>query len=300
MTSEHSGRTTLQQVTARRVLMGLMGIAGTRGILWTLLLLIALAMVADAVDRTLKRLMNVALDMHGAAFWNDGVRQVGYDLALMAFVAVGLLALVRSARRATRRMHLDAESSAGPPPAEVLVLMLSQAKSLDGIENVTSINDPALQSHNWLMPAIAINHHRLRLRRVIVLASRGGSASQIEPFAALARQITNNVNLKIQTPTAYLADSKLLQTVEHGVDMENMPEMVEALDETFRALIDNQRSDRVSERDIMFDVTSGTKIGTSAMITVALAYDVRWQYCLSAGDAKRVTSYRPRFAPAEK
>lgn len=299
MAVNSTGGTTLQYVAARRILTGLVGVADTREIVTVLALLVSLAMVGDAIDRMFKRLMNAVLDQKLAAFGADGARFVGYDAVLIVLVVVLIVLLVHNARRAKRRMHLDAVASASPTPAEVLVLMLSEAKSLDGIDQAASVDSPALQSHSWLMPVIAVDHHKARLRRVIVVASRQ-SAVQQQPFADLLRRITGNADLCVQSPADYIADPKLRQVIERGVDMENMPQMVDVLDETYRALTDSSRPDHVSERDVMFDVTSGTKLGTVAMTTVALAYDQRMQYCQSAGITRRVTSWLPRFVPAEK
>lgn len=299
MASNSSGGSSLQHVAARRILTGLVGVADTREIAGVLALLVSLAMVGDAIDRMLKRSMNAVMDAKLSAFSADGVRFLCYDAVLIVLVILLIVLLVRNARRAKRRMHLDAVGSASPAPAEVLVLMLSEAKSLDGIAQVVSVDSPALQSHSWLMPVIAVDHHKARLRRVIVVASRQ-SAVQQEPFAELLRRITGNADLSVQSPVDYIADPKLRQAIDRGVDMEDMPQMVDVLDETYRALTDSSCPDHVPGRDIMFDVTSGTKLGTVAMTTVALAYDQRMQYCQSIGTTRRVTSWLPRFLPAEK
>lgn len=308
----YRGKTTLKDVTAQRALVGLFGIAGTRGIEWILPLLVGLAMVADAVDRMLKRIMNVVIDRTTAAFWADGTRYVIYDLALIAVLAMVMLWLIARARRATDRLCLETESFVGPPPAEVLVLMLSPAKTYDGaeplesIKNVTSTSDPALRNHNWFMPAIAVEHHKLRLRRVVVFTSRGiskkdaGSHEQFEQFSALLRRIANNVELKIHTPAEYLNSAKFKKLLEQGIDVENMPETVDAIDDTYHALIDTHRADRVAKNEIMFDITGTTKMGSSAILTVALGYDIPWQYCQSDGTNRKVTSYRTFFVTPEK
>lgn len=171
-----------------------------------------------------------------------------------------------------------------PAQYKVLIMFLSPVFSdrdtalaiADGRQSgsIRNVADRALFQVSWRMPLEAIAYHLGRLEKLIVLPSadspgkQNGTHRDLQLFFGTIRQMCGaDCPELLDVKTLGLADGP-------EVDFEKAEALVSALEGIYRWL----RENKVSDYDILIDITGGQKVPTVAGASVALDVGRRIQY----------------------
>jgi len=209
------------------------------------------------------------------------------------FLLVFLYALLQ-VRHARRNVRPKMERSKNLNRAKVLILFLSpfknigppqtpealQAKEfLDGVcaGQIKATLQEALEKldkNTWAMPLKALDYHRETLERLIVIPSADskkqvGTHQEFGQFKALVEAIWSSCQ-----KMTVKGMGTINQNYQQGVDFEDAPALVEAIDDVYKYLL-NQH---YSAEQILIDVTGGQKLTTVAGAAVSLVEGRLFQY----------------------
>lgn len=146
----------------------------------------------------------------------------------------------------------------GSKKAKVLIIFLSSNKEADEAAACRSIE--SLERNNYRMPLVAIDHHRSRLKKIIVACSKD-SCHQFDRF----KECVSNV---LPDFDASIIEVKNLDSFEDAKGIYDF------LDDTFRELA----GQKFREKEIVIDVTGGQKIVSIAACIYALPNDREIEY----------------------
>jgi len=148
----------------------------------------------------------------------------------------------------------------------------------------------SLDRHSWRMPLTAIDYHRSRLEKLVVIASADiGSGDKLDPGSWRHLDLFK----KAVTRLGLAPDSLIIlpQDFPRGVGFENAGDLVEAVDQAYAQL----QELGIRDREVLIDITGGQKICTVAGAAGALADNRLFQY-VSTHDYS-VHSYDVSYRP---
>jgi hypothetical protein len=140
------------------------------------------------------------------------------------------------------------------------------------------------------MPLTAIDYHRSRLEKLVVIASADvGAGDQLDPGSWRHLDLFK----KAVTRLGLEPDSLILlpQDFPRGVRFENAGDLVDAVDQAYTQL----QGLGIRDREVLIDITGGQKICTVAGAAGALADNRLFQY-VSTHDYS-VHSYDVSYRP---
>lgn len=199
------------------------------------------------------------------------------NLALLLVFPLLLIILVFYAKYYASSTRVDVIPDDKPAKTRALILFLSHAP-IDFIENLSPQHKHQFESielkkifpqrHSWQMPFEAIRYHLERLEYVVIIPSLE-TAEFVEKFKELACYL-----LPTDKPLKIVGYHTLDMDFPKGVDFENIEDLVKATHTAY----DYLRKQRVSNRDILIDITGGQKTTTVAGAAVALDAGRLFQY----------------------
>jgi len=289
----------MSQPRPQRIGQGAIALLRTLGGLnpWTIVLAAIVILLSGAAGDALQ-------DLYTVLGW-DGPDS---RLPKASFLAVSLLALLlflllRQARAQAGRITPEIVVDNNPAPVRALIVVLSAAtpakgrcfEDLDGVSG--TLDQPATRGavedicRNWRMPLEAIAHHMQRLEVVVLVTTSGkeGSHRQLETFTGLAQRLlpaNRQGQLRFPSVGSFLNDGRF----RDGVDVTNASEVFDAIGDAHEQL-------RASypERDILIDLTGGTKLSTGIAALVAARITQRSFQYVDTGD-KQVRTYDVTFS----
>src|ERR1039457_3997586 len=213
-------------------------------------------------------------------------------VAAGSVLCVGVLArVILLARRAEDSLEAIIATNERPEKRQAVVLFLSNAPKPEVLQRW--MEDPrfrggiqsrevldAMDRESWRMPVEAISYHFGVALQVVVIPSSGdrGTIHLYADFAALLDRLFEG---KLEPPK-YCGLQQLTQRWDgasgnwkDGIDFEDARELVAALFEVFRFLM---HKCEISRRDVIIDVTGGTKVVTVAGAAVSLGKGQTFQY----------------------
>ncbi|QIR75248.1 hypothetical protein FA592_02995 [Sulfurospirillum diekertiae] len=172
---------------------------------------------------------------------------------------------------------VDIEIEPSPQASKVLILFLSANPKVHEVLHVNSIDE--LERNNFRMPLLAINHHKTRLKKVIVICSED-SQNIYEPFKNLVQKLlpTCDISMIEQTPSV--------------IDFEDGNAVYELLETLYQDLA----KAKYKHKEIMIDITGGTKVVTLASAIFAIPNDKELEY-VSTSDYQ-IKTYDIRYSEA--
>jgi hypothetical protein len=190
--------------------------------------------------------------------------------------------LWRLAGKAEAQLRPRVIPDRSPEPVPALILYLSAVKSpeeLDRLEAALSrLSDPdafrrEFGQSSWRMPIEAIAYHLPALRHVLVISSSraDGNRHQVRTFKSLVARVFPGANLRVRD----IADMD--STYEPGLDFNLVHKLADATNDAYARL----RGEGLAAKDILIDITGGSKPCTIAGGAVALAEGRRIQYVSS-------------------
>lgn len=150
----------------------------------------------------------------------------------------------------------------------------------------------SLGRNSWRMPLAAIDYHRNRLEKVVVIASADvSSGDKLESGSwrhlALFEQAIGHLGLDVEVDAMITTP----QDFPRGVGFENAGDLVDAVDQAYAQL----QGLGIRDREVLIDITGGQKICTVAGAAGALADNRLFQY-VSTHDYS-VHSYDVSYRP---
>lgn len=158
--------------------------------------------------------------------------------------------------------------------AKVLILFLSSNRAVQDALKVSSIEE--LGINNFRMPITAINYHKNKLKKVVVVCSKD-SESNFDDFVVCVKNILKDFDT-----------SKILKHTSI-INFEDAEQVYKLLENQYSKL----KEEKIREKEIIIDVTGGQKIISIASCIFALPNDREIQY-VSTTDYK-VKSYDIRY-----
>lgn len=157
-----------------------------------------------------------------------------------------------------------------------LVIYLSNLRNRNVEAEIKNLDDPQIVSndpksqHPWKMSILAIKQHLPDLEKVIAITSsgEGGSTGDWEKFVKSVENCWPQ-----HTWELHLADEFLGHSSNNGVDFEDLHKLVE----TTYTVVDKLRN-KHKRKQILIDVTGGTKMASVAGSAVALEKMQYFQY----------------------
>jgi len=173
-----------------------------------------------------------------------------------------------------------------PEPARCLVVFLStmeEKKRTEVIECPEKVLEgKGKDGKNWRMPYEAIKHHSKKLDYVYVVTSESdtGSAVQFSHF----REFINKSDFGGNT-------FKVKHLTSNGINFENIDACFNAIEKCYEKAVN---SDKLSEDDVIVDITGGQKTTSIAGALSTLYKDRKCQYVSTDGSYK-ISSYDVKY-----
>ncbi len=144
------------------------------------------------------------------------------------------------------------------------------------IENITAIKEDN-KNWQWEMPLRAINHHKSKLRSLIVICSNESVAGAYDFSSIVRRYFRRNQKIefltRIDNKTALIESDNPVDAVT-GWDFENFDDISVALID----LLDILKDRGFEEKQIMFDFTGGQKVTSVVAAAVTFNRKIKAQY----------------------
>jgi len=188
-----------------------------------------------------------------------GMMQIGVSLGIGLWIRE---VINEAARKARSPLGVDTQEAKG---AKGLVLFLSDKKGEEGLRN--SVFEVV---SNRKMPLCALWAHRESLERVLVVASEK-SIKERDDFLEEVRHYMPKLV------------EKIVFLEEHGGDFSDAEMIYALLEKTFLKI---EKEMKIRPRDVVIDVTGGSKIVSIAGAIFALPMDRQMQYVDGDGKAR--------------
>lgn len=159
---------------------------------------------------------------------------------------------------------VDISINEAPQKAKALVLFLSKNDRADDDINVRAIND---FKSNYKMPLIAINYHKERLKKIVLICSKESFDQKDKFIKSVERVFDKNL--------VDIIDTKCVDNLEMAKDV------YDCLNATYKEL----KNSKINEKEIVFDVTGGQKAVSIAGAIFAIPNNRHLQY-VSTTDCK--------------
>ncbi|ABM61418.1 hypothetical protein [Halorhodospira halophila] len=243
--------------------------------------LVVVLLVLLSIDTLSSGLLRLLED--GGGFLAD---QWGYTAALIAAVLVLIgVWIYLIYHEIPPSMHATDEEN--PQPRRVLILLLSAHPNPNnlvndlakgGVRPLNSSTDLGLVNDalsNWRMPLEAIRAHLPKLERVVVIYSSGthGSCKQFPVFRQLVESLLDGADRQVTVEGLDTHSTEMA----HGCDFEDVSAVWRAIESVWNGLI-KTRGLRLRERDVLVDITGGTKKASVAAALFTQAQGRRCQY----------------------
>lgn len=198
--------------------------------------------------------------------------KVYLQLGIAIVFLIGLVVWIRNgAQHYIPAVDIDIDAS--PQASKVLILFLSSNPKAQDALLANSIDD--LGYNNFRMPLLALNYHKTRLQKVLVLCSKD---SPYELFKQSIQKLLPEL------------DSSKLEQASDSLDFEDGNAVYEQLETLYHSL----SLAKFKHKDIMLDITGGTKVVTLASAIFAIPNDRELEY-VSTSDY-RVKTYDIRYS----
>lgn len=182
--------------------------------------------------------------------------KVYLQLGIAIVLLTGLIAWIKnSAKYYIPSVDIDIDIS--PQASKVLILFLSSNPKAHDALLANDIDD--LGYNNFRMPLLALDYHKSRLQKVLVLCSKDS------PYAVFKQAVQKFL------PEL---DSSKLEQVSDSLDFEDGNAVYEQLERLYQSL----SLAKFKHKDIMLDITGGTKIVTLASAIFAIPNDKELEY----------------------
>lgn len=170
---------------------------------------------------------------------------------------------------------VDIDIDPSPQASKVLILFLSANRMMHEALEAATIE--ALGMNNFRIPLLALQHHQSRLQKVLVLCSQD-SNNAYEPFKKLVQKLLPEF------------DSSRIEQASQSLDFEDGNAVYEQLEALYQTLY----LEKFKHKEIMLDITGGTKVVTLASAIFAIPNDRELEY-VSTSDY-RVKTYDIRYS----
>ncbi|MGE3613325.1 MAG: hypothetical protein AB7G20_07630 [Sulfurimonas sp.] len=246
---------------ARKILVSFIGseVLTIRGILTLVAIVLTFSWFPDGLGALVKSIFSEETQMY-------------FQIGIPALILVGVyfyLYFNKDNLITPMDMHVDDAKE-----AKVLILFLSSNRAVQDALKVSSIEE--LGINNFRMPITAINYHKNKLKKVVVVCSKD-SESNFDDFIACVKNILKDFDT-----------SKILKHTSI-INFEDAEQVYKLLENQYSKL----KEEKIREKEIIIDVTGGQKIISIASCIFALPNDREIQY-VSTTDYK-VKSYDIRY-----
>lgn len=192
----------------------------------------------------------------------DGLHADRLSLIQVSVSVVFIGWTVFQVRKLTNRIKPTIDIDRAPAKAKGLILFLSDNRDskLYAEETIQTISD--LGTNSFRMPLSAIAYHQERLEQVVVFCSES-SQKVFEDFCASVRKLITK------------SEKITLQKVSTLMNYEDADMLYDNLAEQFEYL---KKEHNFKDKDIVIDVTGGTKVVVIAGILFGLPHNREVQY----------------------
>jgi hypothetical protein len=204
---------------------------------------------------------------------NDNLKVGLIQTGISLFLLVSVFIYAKKNLKVNRKYRV-VEINKDSKKFKILILFLSKEENTDKYKDIESFEELInSRSHRWAMPVVAIKEHMNTLKEVQVITS-SETEGQFSQFKNLIEKLF----------------PKRTFSISHGgsADFNNLEEVQEVVEACYEDILKKG----YKEKDVVVDITSGTKIASVGASAVTVVHPERYfQYVKERNGRKEVVVF---------